>query len=118
QPQQNPNGSTGRQQRRQARMNKDPSRQQARSGQSQGNPMQPAPTEQAADKGGGGANSGGRLKDKNADLDNDVWGHGPESLGAEMMAYANAKEFMAKYDELIKKFYRSLAEQGRTKKGD
>jgi hypothetical protein len=33
------------------------------------------------------------------------------------MAYSNDKQFMAKYDELIKRYYRSIAEQGR-RKGD
>ena len=34
----------------------------------------------------------------------DVWGHLPESLRAEMNAYFNDKQFMAKYDELIKRW--------------
>jgi len=47
----------------------------------------------------------------------EVWGHLPESLRAEMNAYSNPKPFMPRYDDLIKKYYRTIAEQGR-KKGD
>jgi hypothetical protein len=67
--------------------------------------------------GGGDGKPTDPLKDKNADLYKDVWGHLPEALRAEMMAYSNDKQFMAKYDELIKRYYRSIAEQGR-RKGD
>jgi hypothetical protein len=56
-------------------------------------------------------------KDVNADLYKDVWGHLPESLRAEMNAYSNPQPFMPRYDDLIKKYYRTIAEQGR-KKGD
>jgi hypothetical protein len=70
----------------------------------------------------GGNNSGGGAKgtegpNKNADIYKDIWGHLPESLRAEMNAYSNDKQFMSKYDELIKRYYRSLAEEGR-KKGE
>jgi hypothetical protein len=63
--------------------------------------------------GAGGKSSGER--NPNADLYKDVWGHLPESLRAQMDAYANDKKFMDKYDELIKKYYRTIAEQGRRK---
>jgi hypothetical protein len=72
---------------------------------------------------GSGNNPGGRGKssenDKNinADLYKEVWGHLPESLRAEMNAYSNPAPFMPRYDDLIKKYYRTIAEQGR-KKGD
>ena len=77
---------------------------------------------QQANAKSGGNQSGGNGKsdegpNKNADLYKDVWGHLPEALRAEMNAYSNDKQFMAKYDELIKRYYRSLAEQGR-RKGD
>ena len=36
---------------------------------------------------------------------------------AEMRAYSNPEPFLAKYDDLIRKYYRTIAEQGR-KKGD
>jgi hypothetical protein len=75
------------------------------------------PKEGGGNMGGGGGRSTGEVTDKNADLYKDVWGHLPEALRAEMMAYSNDKQFMAKYDELIKRYYRSIAEQGR-RKGD
>ena len=56
-------------------------------------------------------------KNLNADLYKDVWGHLPESLRAEMNAYSNPSPFLPRYDDLIKKYYRTIAEQGR-KKGD
>lgn len=67
----------------------------------------------------GGAGKGGPQgpKDRTADLYKDVWGHLPESLRAEMNAYSNPSPFLPKYDDLIKKYYRTLAEQGR-RKGD
>ena len=68
--------------------------------------------------GGGGGKSMEGPKDKNADLYKDVWGHLPEALRAEMNAYSNDKQFMAKYDELIKRYYRSIAEEGRKKQGN
>ena len=75
------------------------------------------PKEGGGNQGGGGGTSTGEVTDKNADLYKDVWGHLPEALRAEMNAYSNDKQFMAKYDELIKRYYRSIAEQGR-RKGD
>jgi hypothetical protein len=39
----------------------------------------------------------------------------PESLRAEMRAYSNPEPFLAKYDDLIRQYYRTLAEQGRKK---
>jgi hypothetical protein len=68
-----------------------------------------------------GANgNGGRGGDKddharkNADLDkHGVWGHLPQSLRAQMDAYSNPHPFMPKYDDLIKRYYRTISEQGR-----
>jgi hypothetical protein len=87
--------------------------QQAKNDMTPANPMGPS------DSGGmgGGAKPPDGGPDKTADLYKDVWGHLPEALRAEMMAYSNDKQFMAKYDDLIKKYYRSIAEQGR-RKGD
>lgn len=72
--------------------------------------------------GGGGEDPGqGGNSDRGKETDEkqykDVWGHLPESLRAEMNAYSNPKPFMPRYDDLIKKYYRTIAEQGR-KKGD
>src|SRR5205085_6822043 len=65
-----------------------------------------------SEPGGGGTSS--VQKNRNADLfKNDVWGHLPESLRPDMNAYSNPQPFMPKYDDLIKKYYRTIAEQGR-----
>lgn len=84
---------------------------------------QPNTTEQASGKNGqnptensGGGKSSGELN-PNADLYKDVWGHLPESLRAEMNAYAGRQEFMAKHEALIKKYYSTIAAEGR-RKGD
>ena len=52
---------------------------------------------------------------KNADLYKDVWGHLPEALRAEMNAYSTDKELIPKYDALIKKCSRTIAEQSTRK---
>jgi hypothetical protein len=71
---------------------------------------------QGGNEGGGGGRSGDG-PDKNADLYKDIWGHLPEALRAEMNAYSNPQPFMNKYDDLIKKYYTTIAEKGR-KKGE
>ncbi len=81
------------------------------------------PGNQAGGKGGkGGLGTGVRDKDmpkgppnRSADLYKDAWGNLPESLRAEMRAYSNPEPFLDKYDDLIRKYYRTLAEQGRKK---
>jgi hypothetical protein len=65
--------------------------------------------------GGGGTNAEGP-PDRNADLYKDVWGHLPETIRAQMNAYASREEYMAKHKDLIKQYYRIIAEQGREKK--
>lgn len=66
--------------------------------------------------GNGGGNRGSRDRNKNADLDkHGVWGHLPATLRAQMDAYSNPHPFMPKYDELIKHYYKTIAEQGRRK---
>ena len=47
----------------------------------------------------------------------DVWGELPLALRAQMNAYAGQREFMAKHETLIRKYYRSISEQSR-RKGD
>jgi hypothetical protein len=47
----------------------------------------------------------------------DIWGHLPESLRAEMNAYSNPQPFLPRYDQLIREYYKTIAEQGR-KKGE
>jgi hypothetical protein len=69
--------------------------------------------------GGGGANPGGGgvgetgPKDPNADQYKDTWGHLLASLRPEMNAYSNPRPFMPRYDDLIKRYYRTIAENGR-----
>jgi hypothetical protein len=66
--------------------------------------------------GGGGGDKDDRARNKNADLDKQgVWGHLPQTLRAQMDAYSNPQPFMPKYDDLIKRYYRTIAEQGRRK---
>jgi hypothetical protein len=88
---------------------------QQASGKSMGGAFGPG---QQLSKGGGGGGKSMEGPNKNADLYKDVWGHLPEALRAEMNAYSNDKQFMAKYDELIKRYYRSIAEEGRKKGGN
>lgn len=65
---------------------------------------------------GGGGNKDNRDRNKNADLDkHGVWGHLPATLRAQMDAYSNPHPFLPKYDELIKRYYKTIAEQGRRK---
>ena len=45
-----------------------------------------------------------------------MWGHLPESMRAEMNAYGR-EQFMAKYKDLIEKYYSTVSEKGR-RKGD
>lgn len=124
---------TGRQERRMKRMAKQgggglgrPSggNQQAKGNPGGGQPKDGNDKNQGNQGGkGGSGNQPGAGKDSPtgpsfaAERYKDVWGHLPESLRAEMNAYSNPEPFLAKYDELIRKYYRTIAEQGR-KKGD
>jgi hypothetical protein len=63
---------------------------------------------------GGTDEKAGELN-KNADLYKDVWGHLPEALRAEMNVYSTDKEMIPKYDALIKKCSRAIAEQSSRK---
>jgi hypothetical protein len=49
-----------------------------------------------------------------ADLYKDIWGHLPETLRQEMNQYSR-EQFMAKYGDLLKQYYTTLAEKGRRK---
>jgi len=49
-----------------------------------------------------------------ADLYKDIWGHLPEALRQEMDQYSR-EQFMAKYNELLKQYYSTIAEKGRRK---
>lgn len=87
--------------------------QQSRAGQQpqQGNSMQPGQGNQGG-QGNGGQKDAGRI----ADLYKDIWGHLPEAMRMEMDAYSREK-FMAKYNDLLKQYYATIAEKGR-RKGD
>jgi hypothetical protein len=66
---------------------------------------------------GNNATGGGRSKEqmsKLADVYKDVWGHLPETLRQEMDQYSR-EQFMAKYNELLKQYYATIAEKGRRK---
>jgi hypothetical protein len=90
--------------------------------QGDGNPMPGGQTDKnnnpsgTSDKNRKGATDekAGELN-KNADLFKDVWGHLPEALRAEMNAYSTDKEMIPKYDALIKKCSRTIAEQSSRK---
>ena len=51
---------------------------------------------------------------KIADLYKDIWGHLPETLRQEMNQYSR-EQFMAKYNDLLKQYYATIAEKGRKK---
>lgn len=112
----------GRQRGQMARSNNQPGKQRLAGGNGQPQRGGDDPGEDPS----GQSNSGNiKGKDKNraelsrnADLDKqDVWGHLPESLRATMNAYAGRQEFMAKHEALIKKYYSTIATEGR-RKGD
>jgi hypothetical protein len=62
----------------------------------------------------GGTRESGDNMGKIADLYKDVWGHLPEALRQEMDQYAREK-FMAKYGDLLKQYYTTIAEKGHRK---
>jgi hypothetical protein len=123
--QQNPSagggqGRQGQQQQQQQQMSRagrrgsrggQPQPQQQAGRQGQGaQPGQPG----AGNKPGAGNSSGHDDMNKIADLWKDVWGHLPETMRAEMDAYARP-QFMAKYEDVIKQYYSTIAEKGRRK---
>jgi hypothetical protein len=84
-----------------------------------GKPRQGPPSSPGKPPQGGGAANADRRRDleppnKLADLYKDIWGHLPESLRLEMDQYAR-EQFMAKYNELLKQYYATIAEKGRRK---
>jgi hypothetical protein len=78
---------------------------------------QPQPEPQGGNQPGRGGNDPTGATNDPRDPRKDVWGHLRESLRPQMDAYSNPQPFMPRYDDLIKKYYRTIAEQGR-KKGD
>jgi len=88
-------------------------RQQA--GRKQGSGDKPGGRNGKNGNGGGGGDKDDRARNKSADVYKAEWGHVPESLRAQMDAYSNPQSFIPKYDDLIKRYYRTIAEQGRRK---
>ncbi|MFQ3591710.1 MAG: hypothetical protein SNJ82_00775 [Gemmataceae bacterium] len=75
------------------------------------------PQPMGGDQPGAGRTGPTSDKQREIELTKEIWGHLPESLRAEMNAYSNPQPFMPRYDDLIKKYYKAIAEKGR-KKGD
>jgi pyruvate/2-oxoglutarate dehydrogenase complex dihydrolipoamide acyltransferase (E2) component len=110
------NGSMTPQQRlqqrlRQARANRERRRKMAR----QQNSVAPQQSEQPAGTNPLGGNAPAGEMSKIADLYKDIWGHLPEMLRQEMNQYAR-EQFMPKYNELLKQYYATIAEKGRSKR--
>lgn len=84
--------------------------QQANAGQGQ----KPQQTQGGANQGGGGGQSQPGDAMKLAELYKDRWGELPETMRAEMNAYSR-EQFMAKYNDLIKQYYSTVAEKSRRK---
>jgi hypothetical protein len=80
-----------------------------------GNGKQPGGKDGKNGNGGGGGSKGERAMNRNADLYKKEWGHLRETIRAQMDAYSNPQPFLPKYDDLIKRYYRTIAEQGRRK---
>jgi hypothetical protein len=78
----------------------------------------PSPKEQSLDPKTGNPRVGKSQQDgmsKIADLYKDVWGNLPETLRQEMDQYSR-EQFMAKYSDLLKQYYATIAEKGRKSK--
>jgi hypothetical protein len=73
------------------------------------------PRDQTANQNGnGGTTKTTEGMTKLADLYKDVWGHLPETLRQEMDQYSR-EQFMAKYNELLKQYYATIAAKGHRK---
>lgn len=79
-----------------------------------GNGKGKEPGEQGDENDGRAGGNTTQKKDKNtvADLFKDVWGHLPAARRMEMDAYSREK-FMSKYEDLLREYYRTIAERGR-----
>lgn len=109
--QQNPSQPNEQQQERQRRRQQ---RQQRQQREQRPMPM-PQPKLEPETRPGAGRGANEDLN-KIADLYKDVWGHLPESLRLEMDQYGR-EQFMAKYRDILKQYYGTVAEKGR-RKGD
>jgi hypothetical protein len=85
-------------------------------GQGQGNQQQQQGMAQngSGNNGGGGGPPSGEQVNRLGGLNKDIWGHLPESMRREMDVYAR-EQFMAKYSEMIKQYYATVAKEGREK---
>ena len=76
---------------------------------------QQTPDSQAKNQDGNNARGGLSPRaemSKIADLYKDIWGNLPETLRQEMDQYSR-EQFMAKYNDLLKQYYTTIAEKGR-----
>jgi hypothetical protein len=87
--------------------------QQAMAQNQNGGQNQQQGAQQPALEGGRGGQSEA-APSKLAEMYKDVWGHLPETMRAEMNAYSR-EQFMAKYNDLIKQYYSTVAEKSRKK---
>jgi hypothetical protein len=87
---------------------------QGNSGQKPGQGSQQVSSKPGAGSNPGAGNGGPQGENKIPDIYKDIWGHLPESLRQEMMAYSR-EEYMAKYKDIIKQYYSTIAEKGRKK---
>ncbi len=73
--------------------------------------------DQMAKTGGRKGNSQNNNKNTLAELYRDIWGHLPATKRQEMDAYARER-FMREYEDLLRQYYRTIAEQDRRSEGD
>ncbi len=109
QQQQASNHSSSEEMRRQQRQQRAARQQQQAQKQQQQQQREQAAQINANQPGAAGRSAGAN---RIADLYKDIWGHLPETMRQEMDAYSR-EQFMAKYHDLLKKYYSTLAEKGR-----
>jgi hypothetical protein len=66
---------------------------------------------------GGGGDANAKEKNTIADLYKDVWGHLPAHERPKMDVYSRER-FMPRYEDLLRQYYRTIAEQGRRNEGE
>jgi hypothetical protein len=113
--QQEQNSSSSQSRRPQQAQRRSGSKSGSTAGRQQGG-SQPS-ANQAGNNAGGGGKEGSAEMNRIADLYGDFWGHLPEKARQEMDQYARER-FMAKYSELLKQYYSTIAERGRRKPGE
>jgi hypothetical protein len=82
-------------------------------GDKPGRPDQERRVQVESKPGTGNGTSQGEVN-KLTEIYKEIWGHLPETLRAEMNAYGR-EQFMDRYSELIRQYYRTIAEKGRRK---